>query len=71
VARGATSITLQANDLETISEEGIRTLALIKQKRGGGFEIALTGANDDVRSAIDDSGFGDEITVGELAASAS
>lgn len=71
VARGATAIALQADDLESIGEEGIRTLAFIKQKRGGSFEIVLSGANDDVRTAIDESGFGDEITVAELAAAAS
>jgi anti-anti-sigma factor len=70
-SRGATAIALQADDLESISEEGIRTLAFIKQKRGGSFEIALAGANDDVRTAIDESGFGDEITVAELAGTAS
>jgi anti-anti-sigma factor len=66
VAKGAKSIVLQAEDLEAISEEGVRTLAFIKQKRGSNFDITLTGANDDVRATIDDSGFGDEINVEEL-----
>jgi anti-anti-sigma factor len=68
VSKGAKSIVLQVEDLDSISEEGVRTLAFIKQKRGGNFEITLTGANDDVRATIDDSGFGDEITVEELTA---
>lgn len=68
VAKGAKSIVLQVEDLDSISEEGVRTLAFIKQKRGGNFEITLTGANDDVRATIDESGFGDEITVEELTA---
>lgn len=68
IAKGAKSLVLQAEDLESISEEGVRTLAFIKQKQGGEFEITLTGANDDVRETIDESGFGDEISVEELTA---
>jgi anti-anti-sigma factor len=66
IAKGAKSLVLQAEDLEAISEEGVRTLAFIKQKRGSNFEITLTGANDDVRTTIDESGFGDEINTEEL-----
>ncbi|RIK84797.1 MAG: N-acyl-D-glucosamine 2-epimerase [Planctomycetota bacterium] len=68
IAKGAKSLVLQAEDLESIAEEGVRTLAFIKQKQGGEFEITLTGANDDVRETIDESGFGDEISVEELTA---
>lgn len=68
IAKGAKSLVLQAEDLESIAEEGVRTLAFIKQKQGGEFEITLTGANDDVRETIGESGFGDEISVEELTA---
>jgi len=66
-AKGATSIVFQADDLETISDEALRLLAFTKQKRGAGFEITVSGANDAVKESITESGFGDEIQLVELA----
>lgn len=70
VAGGATSLVLQVEDLESICEEGIRTLVFAKQKRGSSFKITLEGANADVTAAIDESGFGDEISTRMLAVAA-
>jgi mannose/cellobiose epimerase-like protein (N-acyl-D-glucosamine 2-epimerase family)/anti-anti-sigma regulatory factor len=63
--KNATSLVIQAEDLTTICEEALRLLAMTKQKRGMNFEISVVGANDSVREAIDESGFGDEITLAE------
>jgi anti-anti-sigma factor len=66
--RKATAIIFDAEDLESISEEGLRALAFLKQKLGSSFDITLVGASDTVREAIAESGLTDEITLGDLAA---
>jgi anti-anti-sigma factor len=63
----AKSLVLQVEDLESLCEEAVRTLAFVKQKLGGDFEITVEGANDAVREVIEQSGFGDEINVAEAA----
>lgn len=67
VNKGAKSLVIDAGDLTAICDEALRTLAFFKQKQGANFEITMNGANEDVREAIEESGFGDEITTDALA----
>ena len=65
--QGVRSLILQAEDLTSISPEGLRLLAFTKQRLGEEFEITIVGASPDVREDITESGLSDEINVAELA----
>ncbi len=64
----ATSIILDVEDVESISEEGLRALAFMKQKLGSSFDVTVVGANVTVKEAIAESGLTDEISLADLAA---
>jgi mannose/cellobiose epimerase-like protein (N-acyl-D-glucosamine 2-epimerase family)/anti-anti-sigma regulatory factor len=66
VKQGARELIFEASDLTSISEEGLRVLAFTKQKLGASFDITVVGACEDVKSAMTDSGFIDEIKVVDL-----
>jgi anti-anti-sigma factor len=66
-SRGAQAIVFDAEDLDSISDEALRMLAFTKQKLGADFDIAIEGASPEVTAMIEESGFGDEIEVVELA----
>jgi mannose/cellobiose epimerase-like protein (N-acyl-D-glucosamine 2-epimerase family) len=63
MARGATSIMIDANKLESICAEGLRYLIFRKQKAGEVFAIAISGANETVAGAIKASEFDGEIEI--------
>jgi mannose/cellobiose epimerase-like protein (N-acyl-D-glucosamine 2-epimerase family) len=64
-ARGqnAERMTLLMGDLKEISSEGLRYLIMQKQKMGANEEITVVGAQGSVKQAIEDSEFGEEISL--------
>jgi mannose/cellobiose epimerase-like protein (N-acyl-D-glucosamine 2-epimerase family) len=64
-ARGQNSerMTLLVGDLKQISSEALRYLIMQKQKMGSGEEMTVVNAQGDVKQAIEDSEFNEEITL--------
>ncbi len=61
LAQRANSFVFVANDLKNISSEAIRYLVFTKQRLGADVQMSITGTNDAVRQAIQQSEFNEEI----------
>lgn len=61
--KNATSIEFDMIQLDHISSEGVRYMIFTKQKLGAKFEIVIEGAKGQVKEAIKNSEFGQEVTM--------
>ena len=58
---GATGILLNMTELDSISSEALRYIIFTKQKLGSAFELSITGANLEVKTAIEMSELNEEV----------